>query len=128
MAKWWRYKKRCLKLIRLFFSQHTKNFRWQSFIKTERLSQELFMSESQYQNSTKCQCHQWLALSLLKPKSFLDIIPKAFQTKFPQIRIVKSKIINVPISVRKSKKTKKCENVFWVTKRGNVEISNRSRF
>ena len=28
-------------------------FRWQNFIKIERLSQEMFMSESQYQNSTK---------------------------------------------------------------------------
>ena len=42
----------------------------------------LFMSEFQYQNSTKWECHQCLELNLLNPRSFLGIIPKVYQTKF----------------------------------------------
>ena len=67
------------------------------------------MSESQYQNSTKRWCHHWLELNLLKPSSFLGIIPKASQTKFHQIRNTKSKVIHVQIPVPKWEKTKKWE-------------------
>ena len=65
------------------------------------------MLEFQYQNSTKWWCHQWLKLNLLKPRSFLGIIPKASQTKFHQIRITKSKVIHAPIPIPKWKKTRK---------------------
>ena len=67
--------------MRNFYLSYQR-FHWQSFIKIERLSQELFMSEFQYQNSTKWSCHQLLVLNLLKPRSFLGITPKVYQTKF----------------------------------------------
>ena len=61
-------------------------------------------------------------------RSFLGIIPKASQTKFHQIGITKSKVINVQIPVPKWEKTKKWKKFFWVTKRGNKSITNRGRF
>ena len=106
MAKWWRHSKWCLKLIWLLFSYHTKKFGWQNFIKIERLSQELFMSEFQYENSTKRWCHQWLGLNWLKPRSFIGIIAKASETKSHQIRITKSKVIHIQIPVQKWEKLK----------------------
>ena len=102
MIKWWHHKKGCLKLIRSFFRYHTK-----SLIKIERLSQGLFIFEFQYQNSTKWWCHQWLGLNSLKPSPFLGITPKASQTKFNQIQIIKSKVIHVQIPVPKWENTKK---------------------
>ena len=47
-----------------------------------------------------------LGVNLLKPRSFLAIIPKVSQTKFHQIRITKSKVIHVQIPVPKWEKTK----------------------
>ena len=111
-TKWWRHKKGCLKLIRSF----------------QQLSQELFMPKFQCQNSTKWWCPQWLGLNLLKPWSFLGIIPKVSQTKFHQIRITKSKIIQVQIPLPKWEKTKKLEKNFRVTKPGNKRTTNRCRF
>ena len=93
-------KKGYLKLIN-FLTIIYQKFRWQSFIKIIRLSQELFMSEIQYQNNTKWWCHQWLELDLLKQWSFLGIIPKASQTKFNQIWITRSKDIHVHTPVPK---------------------------
>ena len=43
---------RVFKVTKVIFWLSYQKFLWQSFIKTERLSQELFMSEFQYQNST----------------------------------------------------------------------------
>ena len=40
---------------------------------------ELFMSEFQYQNSTKWKCYQCLGLNLLNPRSFLGI-PKVLHS------------------------------------------------
>ena len=37
----------------IWFSYHTKTFADKSFIETEGISQDLFMSEFQHQNSTK---------------------------------------------------------------------------
>ena len=113
MTKWWRHQEVSLILIRSF----------------ELLSQELFMSKFQYQNSsTKWWCDQCLGLNLLKPISFLGIIPKASQIKFHHIRITKSKVIHVQILVPKWEKTKNWEKHFWVTKQGNQGITNRGRF
>ena len=50
--------------------------------------------------------------------SFLGIIPKVSQTKFHQIQITKSKVIDVKIPLPKWKKTK----------RGNKRIKNQGRF
>ena len=41
------------KINKIIFQLSYQKFRWQSFIKIEWLSQELFMSEFEYQNSTK---------------------------------------------------------------------------
>ena len=92
------------------------------------LIQELFMSKFQYQNSTKWWCHHWSGLNLLKPTSFLGIIPKVSQTKFRQIRIMKSKVIHVQIPVPKREKLKKWEKFFWVTKQDNKGITNQGSF
>ena len=69
---------------------------WQRLMKIKGLSQESFLSEFQYQNSTKWWRHQWLGLNLLKPRSFLAIITK----------IIKSKSIHVQIQVSKWEKRK----------------------
>ena len=39
----------------------------------------------------------------------------------------KSKVIHIQIPLPKWEKTKKWENVFWVTKRGNKGITNRGK-
>ena len=65
------------------------------------------MSEFQYQSSTKWWCHHWLRLNLLKLKSFLGIISKAFPTKFHQIWIAKSKVIHVQIQYQNGRKREK---------------------
>ena len=131
LTKWWRHnhKKGCLKLIRSFFSYHTKGFA-NIFIKIERLNQELFMSKFKYQNSTKWWRHQKLGLNLLKRRSFLflSIIQKASQTKFYKIWISKSKVTHVQIPVPISEKTKIREKNFWVTKRESKGIISRDRF
>ena len=44
---------RVFKIIKVIFYLLYQKFRWQSFIEIERLSQELFMSEFQYQNCTE---------------------------------------------------------------------------
>ena len=120
---------RVLKINKVIFQlSYYQKVRRQSFIKIEGLSQELFMSEFQYQNITKWWWHQWLGSNLWKPRSFLAIIPKKSQTKFHQIQITKSKVIHVQISVPKWEKTKKLETIFWVIKRGNKGIRNRGRF
>ena len=77
----------------------------------------------------QCQwwCPQWLGLNSLKPRPFLDIIPKVSQTKFHQIQISKSSYSGLN-STTKIWKTKKLEKNFWVTKRGNKRIANRGRF
>ena len=77
------------------------------------------MSEFQYQNSTKSWCHQRLGLNLLKPRSYLGIIPKASQTKFHQIWITKSKFIHVQIPVPKWEKRKKWE-IFSALQNGAI--------
>ena len=99
--------RKCLKLIRSFFSYHTKKFRRQSFIKIERLSQELFLSDFQFHDSTKWWCYQWFGLNLSKPTLFLGTMRKESETKFPQIRITKSKVIHVQIPVSKWEKVGK---------------------
>ena len=86
------------------------------------------MSEVQDQNSTKWWCHQWLRLNLLKPWSFLGIIPKASETKFHQVWITKLRVIHVQIPVPKWEKTKKWEKNFWITKRCNKGITNKESF
>ena len=108
----------------IIFKLSCQKFRWQSFVKIERLSQELFMSEFQYQNSSIWWCYQWLRLNLLKPRSFLGIMPKVSQTKFYQIRIAKSKVIHVQIPVSKWEKTKKWKKISGLRKRGNKGITN----
>ena len=113
MTKWWRHKKRFLKLIRSFFSYHTNSFaenfnqNWTTRVEIE--SQELFISKFQYQNNSKWWRHLWLELNLLKPTSFLGIISNASQTKFHQIQITKSKVIDAQIPATKREKTKKFE-------------------
>ena len=102
VTRWWHHKKRCLKLIRSF----------------ERLSQELFMPEYQYQNITEWSCHQWLRLSLFKSSSFLGIIPKVSQTKFHQIRMTKLKVFHVQIPASKWKKNGKVGKDFLRDKTG----------
>ena len=124
MTKWWLYKTGYIKLIRPIFSYHTKRFANKDSSKFWRLSQQLFIFEFQYQNNTKWLCHQWLGLNLLKPRSFLGIIPKALH----RIRITKSKVINVQITVTKWEKTKNLEKIFWVAKRGNKGIKNLGTF
>ena len=44
---------RVFKIDMVIFSYHTKTFADKSFIETEGISQDLFMSEFQHQNSTK---------------------------------------------------------------------------
>ena len=51
-------------------------------------------------------------VKFIKSRSYLGIIPKAFETKFRQIRITKSKVIHVQIPVSKWEKTKKWEKIF----------------
>ena len=97
VTKWWRHKKGYLKLMRSFFS-YISNV---SMLKIKRLCQELFMSEFQYQNSTKWWFYRWLGLNLLKPRTFLVFVPKASPTKFHWIWTTKSKVIHVQISVPK---------------------------
>ena len=94
----------------------------------EHWSQELFISNFKYQNSTKWWRHQRLELNLLKSSSFLAVIPKAPQTKFYQIRITNSKVIHVQIPAAKWKKTEKWEKNIQGTKRGNKRIKNQGRF
>ena len=53
----------------------------------------------------------------IKTKVILGIITKVFQTKFHQIRITKSKVINVQIPEAKWEKTKKLEKNFWLQNR-----------
>ena len=89
MNKWRCRRKYCLKWIRLF----------------ERLSQELFMSEFQYQNSTKWWCHQWIGLILLKLRSY-HIIPKFLKPSF--IIFGSRNQIPVPKWKKKTKSGKKC--------------------
>ena len=68
-----------------------------------------------------------MGLNLLEPRSILAIIPKTSQARFYQIRITKSKVIHIQIPVPKWENTEKCENIFWVTKRGNKGITNRGK-
>ena len=110
-------KERVFKTNKVIFQLSYQKFRWQSSIKIQRLSQELFISKFQYQNSTKWWCHQWLGLILFKGRSFLGIIQKASQTKFH--RITKSKVIHVQFTFSKWETTKKRGKIFLVTKRGN---------
>ena len=66
--------------------------------------------------------------NLLKPRSFLGIIPKASQTTFHQIWISKSKSYSYSNSTTKmGKNGKKGKHFFWVTKRGNKGITNWGR-
>ena len=44
------------------------------------------------------------------------------------IKLTKSEVVSVQIPVPKWEKTKKQENFFWATKRGNKMITNRGRF
>ena len=55
-------------------------------------------------------------------------MPKASQIKFHQVRITKSKVIQVQIPVPKWEKKKKWESLFWVAKWGNKGIANRGKF
>ena len=58
------------------------------------------MPEFQYQNSIKWyQMSSEARVKFITPKFILDIIPKASQTKFCQIRITKSKVIHVQVPV-----------------------------
>ena len=51
-------------------------------------------------------------------KTKVSNIPTASQSKFHQIWITKLKVTHVQVPVPKWGKTKKCENILWVTKRG----------
>ena len=106
MTKWRCHKKGSLKSIRSF----------------ERLSQKLFMSEFQYHDSTKWWCHQWLGLNLLKPRSFLCIIPKV-SNQVPSYSDHEITDHGLP----KWRKTKKWEKIFWITKRDNKGVSNQGK-
>ena len=71
-------------------------------------------------------------VKFIKTKVILGIIPKASQSKFHQILIAKSKVIHIQISVPKWEKTKKWENIFWVSNRdrdynSGQEITIRGR-
>ena len=72
------------------------------------------MSKFQYKISTKWWCYYWLGLNLLKPYTFLGIIPKMSQTKFHHIRISKAKVILFKLQYqneRKRKSGKKCSGL-----------------
>ena len=96
VTKWCLHKKGCLKLIRSFFTWHTKSFTDKSFTS--------FKSYSCPNFNTKAMPN--LGLNLLKPGSFSGIIPKTSQTKFHQIGITKSKVIRVQILAPKCEKQK----------------------
>ena len=67
-------------------------------------------------------------VKVIKTKVIFRYHTKVSQTKFHQIRITKSKVTYVQILVPKWEKTKKQENIFWVTRRSNKGITNRGRF
>ena len=92
----------------IIFLLSYQKFCWQSFIKIKWLSQELLMSEFEYQNSTK-----WWRRRL-KPRfiKFGSRNQMLFMFKFQY----------------KNGKKRKRGKIFWVTKQGNKEIANRGRF
>ena len=100
-------------------------FPWPIFIKVTRLSQELFMSKFQYQNSTKLS--SVASVKFIKTKFIFRYRAKGVSIKFHQIRITKLNFIDVQIPVPKWKKTKKSKKSSGL-QIGARGITNRGSF
>ena len=95
VTKKWRHKEGCLKLIRSFFYYHRKSSADKVSSKLNDWLKSYSCPNFNGKNSTKLWCHQWLLFNLLKLRSFIGIIPKVSQTKFRQVRVMKSKVADV---------------------------------